>query len=63
MKRSSTLIAYSKHPQPMHSHTSQLQVSPLQFGHLQTSQPQPAAFVDACAAQHAPVEVAVIAFA
>ncbi len=35
----------------MHSHTSQLQVSPSQTGHLQTSQPHAAAVVDAFAVQ------------
>lgn len=40
-----TVSGYSAQAQATHSHTSQVQVSPLQFGHAQTSQPQLAACV------------------
>lgn len=46
---------YFPQPQPSHWHTSQVQPSPVQSGHLQTLQPQAAAFALASTAteQHA----------
>lgn len=46
---------YFPQAQPSHLHTSQVQPSPVQLGHLQTLQPQAAAFVLALTAteQHA----------
>jgi len=42
-------FADSRHPQLPHSQTSQVQNSPLQSGHAQSTQPQPDALVVSCA--------------